>query len=779
MFQFKKENIYNYLILLLSSVFLFYFYGAVLEAPNEILFSKYGDGFWQYFNFTSYVKHSESYLEHTVSNYPYGEHIVYFDGQPFFGAILHFLVGYFPFLGNYTIGILNGIAMFCIWWTPFLLFGILRRLEVRPILSVWGAIGITFLEPQVFRLLGHFSLSYSCAIPLTVYLLLRIHERKSVIFWTFLLLLSNLIWLYTHPYLGLMCCLLAGSIFFFYWLAYFKTIARNLSYYIVAFSGALSPIVIFQTVIKLTDEHTAKPEDVYGIFNYCGEPDDVFLPNHPPFRPLLETLSGTTFNQTWEGWAYIGITTILTLSIAFILLIVQKIRKRNPTLLQPISPLVTIAFWASVPILFLSWAFPFTHFPELLDYATPLKQFRSLGRFAWVFYYISTLTSIYLIHRAALFLEQKNKKGLAGLLMFLAPLLYMIEGYSAHIEVANIISQCPNYFLEKYQPQVLKEGFKKINFDDYQAILPLPYYYLGSGNYYRTTLGGTTQMAMLAAAHSGIPTASTIVSRGDVWEGRNLIQLVSPPYYEKKIQADFPSKKPFLITRSNNLEKLNAYEQMIFDRARLLSIDEWGYALYEIDFDDLFANDCNLVLDQFDQVRNSLYPKNGWLVKDSTAYLFYEDFEAQTAPHTFRGKGAFSAPKAGSGNIIKVPLPQQTQTETYYIKAWVYNGSIDAMNYFLVMAFGDGIKNLGHARPDNAAVINGDWSLIEFSVNIPPNKYKELHINRYSDLSSNKTVYIDDLLIYTGSGPVYKIINEENNQVNELIYNGHNIVRPQ
>jgi hypothetical protein len=781
LFELKKISWYDVLIVLLSSIFLVYFYGPILIAPNEFLFTKYGDGFSQYFNFTTYVKYSQSYFEHTVINYPYGEQIVYIDGQPFFGAVTKLLATIFPFLGDYTVGIMNGLALFAIWWTPLLLYGILSRIDVKPILAVWGAMGIVFLEPQIFRLTGHFSLSYCCAIPLTIYLLLRMYEQEKTRFWTGLLMLSNLMWLYTHPYLGLMCCLLTGMVVFFYWCWNFRVVATKLSYYLLGLVSGVLPVAIFQIVTLLTDKHTSKTEDVYGLFEYCGAPEDVFLPNHPPFKKTVEQLLGWNLEQTWEGWSYVGLLTILTLLLVLIIGIINKVRQIPKTINNRTHPAVKILFWASIPILLLSWAYPFVQYPALLDYVKIIKQFRSLGRFSWVFYYVSTLVSIYYIHRAVLFLTEKKQGFLAALLVLFGPLLYMVEGYSAHAEVAQKLNQHPNYFLEKNCPEVLKDGLEQINVEDYQAILPMPYYYLGSGNFYRPVLGGTTHFSMLTSIYTGIPLATAFIARGDVWESRNLLQLFTAPYYDKKIKSDFPSQKPFLITRSNLMEPLTVYEQEVFDRARLISIDKSGYALYALDFKDLFVRENNQVLQTFEEKEKTLYAKGDWLLEDSMTALFYEDFEAMPSAQAFRGKGAFSAPKNGSGTFVKMPLEAQTVAQTYQIKVWVFNGEIDAMSHLYIMAFGanDGgvWEELGQARPDRSPVINGDWSLVEFSINIPPNKFKNLHLDYYCGVASKRTVYIDDVLIYSGNGAVYKLVREESNRVEELIYNGHLIFR--
>jgi len=779
--QLKKISGYDVLIVLLSSAFLIYFYGPILIAPNEFLFTKYGDGFSQYFNFTTYVKYSQSYFEHTGANYPYGEQIVYFDGQPFFAALTKFLAIVFPFLGDYTVGIMNSLALFAIWWTPLLLYGILSRLDVKPILAVWGAMGIVFLEPQIFRLTGHFSLSYCCAIPLTIYLLLRMYEQEKTRLWMGFLLFSNLMWLYTHPYLGLMCCLLTGTAVFFYWCWNIRTIITNINYYILAFVSSVLPVAIFQTVTRLTDKHTSKTEDVYGLFEYCGAPEDVFLPNHPPFKKTAEELLGWNLEQTWEGWSYVGLATILTLFSVVIIGILKKIWNLKKSTKSTTHPAVKILFWASIPVLLLSWAYPFVQYPALLDYVKIIKQFRSLGRFSWVFYYVSTLVSVYYIHRGALFLKKKKQGILAALLLFFGPFLYMIEGYSAHAEVAANLDHYPNYFLEKNCPEVLKDALEQINVEDYQAILPLPYYYLGSGNFYRTVLGGTTHFSMLTSIYTGIPLATAFIARGDVWESRNLVQLFTAPYYDKKIKSDFPSQKPFLITRSNYMEPLTVHEQAVFDRARLISIDKQGYALYALDFKDLFVQENNQVLETFNEKKTGLYSKENWLLEDSTAVLFYEDFEDLSATHSFRGKGAFSAPKNSSGTFLKMPLKASDQPTNYQIKAWVFNGEIDAMNHLYIIAFGanDGgvWERLGQTRPDRTALINGDWSLIEFKVTVPPNKFKTLHLDYYCGIASKRTVYIDDVLIYSGNGSVYSIINQENNTIQELIYNGHQIKR--
>lgn len=786
MLRLEKANVYNYLILLLSSLFIIYFYSPILMAPNEVLFCKVGDGLGQYFAFTGYVQNSDSFLDNTTVNYPYGELLIYFDSQPILAVILKTLCEIFPGLKNYTIGYMNFWAIFFLWITPFFLYGILRRLKVLPMLAVLGAMGITILGPQSFRMMGHFSLSFAAAIPMGLYLLLRVHEGENPRKWLILLALNNIMWLYIHPYLGLMCCVLAGSIWFFYWLVNIRTHFKNYRTYLVPAMGMLFPVAFFQLVVKLTDSHTAKSRDIFGIFTYCGEPYDVFIPTHPPFRTIINAFYNTPIKQTWEGWAYVGVSTMLVFIIFVLNWIYKTIRRKKAPVQQAYGSLVAVAFWGAVPLLLLSWAIPFEQIPSLLDSFPVIKQFRSLGRFAWAFYYVATLTTIFIVHTAIANLRHNQEKILARILLIAVPFLYMAEGYMHHVKVSNYITQNPNYFIEKYRPEILTKAMDIIDPNEYQAIMPLPFYYLGSGNYYRPVLPGTTRLAMLTSSALDIPTISATISRGDVWESRNLMQLISPPYYYKKIQDDMPNKKPFLITLSSRDEPLHPYEQMILDRGRLIVMDELGRAYYELDYDDLFVDESYKIFNEFDKNQPNLYNKeDGWLTTDSTAYIYYEDFEDREAEHAFKGKGAFSEIKHINREILSFPTSPANDTvdQVYNVRLWVYNGAIDAMNYFFIEAKGSrngqGSRYIALTRPDESLTVNGDWTLAECTVPVAAGQYDRVHLMTFGTTYSPNVAYVDEVLVYT-EGDVYKVEKKDaNGKAIEMIYNGHQLTRKQ
>ena len=116
-----------------------------------------------------------------------------------------------------------------------------------------------------------------------------------------------------------MLCLIIGLSWTVYFLINYRLLWRQKAQFFFPLIAFLLPIVLFQTTMFLTDKHTEKSENVYGVFTYCGEPDDVFLPHHPPLKPIVDQYIGGEYEQTWEGWSYVGLSTIIVLLVAFFL----------------------------------------------------------------------------------------------------------------------------------------------------------------------------------------------------------------------------------------------------------------------------------------------------------------------------------------------------------------------------------------------------------------------------------------------------------------------------
>ncbi|MEZ5195305.1 MAG: hypothetical protein R2764_02545 [Bacteroidales bacterium] len=145
----------------LMAIFVFGFYGKVFLSPNDYMFSAHGDAMKNYYTYAYHIKHDSSYIEFEGMNYPYGEHFLYTDCHPLVANSVKLVSGIFPGIVNYSVGIINFLMILSFFLTVFLLYVIFKYFRVGPIAGVMGAIGITLLSPQIFRMTGHLSLSYS------------------------------------------------------------------------------------------------------------------------------------------------------------------------------------------------------------------------------------------------------------------------------------------------------------------------------------------------------------------------------------------------------------------------------------------------------------------------------------------------------------------------------------------------------------------------------------------------------------------------------------------
>ena len=77
------------LLILLTGILMLVF-GDVFLHPNAYLFGIIGDSIKNYFTFAWYVVY-DSGLHFSGMNYPYGEHVIFTDNQPFFSFLVSLL----------------------------------------------------------------------------------------------------------------------------------------------------------------------------------------------------------------------------------------------------------------------------------------------------------------------------------------------------------------------------------------------------------------------------------------------------------------------------------------------------------------------------------------------------------------------------------------------------------------------------------------------------------------------------------------------------------------
>lgn len=775
----KQVLLHLSIVLILSAAFVFLFYGKVLLSPNQYMFSAKGDAIKNYYTYSYYIGNNQSNINFEGFNYPYGEHFLYTDCTPLLSAPLRFINNYFPFLSNYSIGILNFMLIISFVFSSLLIYLILKEFKVNTYLSMAASLGIMALSPQIFRLYGHLALGFGFVIPLVWYLLLKYENNNHAKKYAAYLFVSVLLTFFIHAYLGM---IVAAFLFAYLVVRFFfdiKTNSINWKYYFSLLTVVFSPIILFRLFLFFTDTHTGRTDNPWGFFFARADYNTIFFPNQKPLKPLFETIFGQ-YNGTWEGWAYIGIGSLAILLFYFILISRDSIKNRKLVFGEKWfdNRHLQIAILASALLLLFSMALPFRMYLRwLLDYMPVLKQFRAVGRFAWVFYFVVTVSSVYIIDKLSKHYFKANKNIIAVTIMILLPLSYFAEAWPYHANASKNIVESPNLFrLNQLRPE-LRKGIEKIVANDYQAILPMPFFYKGSENYGKDGTDKIYLLSQLISFHTDLPILGSYLTRTSIWESKNIMQIISPGFYKKNIVGDIKSNKPFLIVFSK--EQLSTYEQRIIDMAKLIFETE-DYKLYSLSKENLFRDTRQQELDDFYTLKDKLHKRGAFLTTDTVNYLYFNDFEQNPSEIKLNGNGAFSGWMKNDNKLAGIEKGLLDFNKKYIASFWMYNMGPNFGQDMLTTKFklwetiNGNTEWTTMVRPINSITINGDWSLVEMEFKLK-NPEAQIDFILEADNLSKMPVFIDDFMIYEKKSLNYSADYVNDTTINLLKKNNQQI----
>ena len=490
------------LLLFITACFLLWQLPDLIFHPNDILLSGDGDGLKSYFCFFYHIHYDDSLIHFTGMNYPHGEHYLFTDGFPSLAWIIQIL----PFLKPYGIAIIHLSLIFSLWLTPLFIYLVLKKFQTETWIAIGGSFALFLLQPQFPRLFSHLSLSYSIFFPLSWYLLIRYNESLASKKWMFVLIINQLFWYFIHPYLGFMITLFYGiqwAIQQFSKILWKERLANLIP--------VIFPVIFVQIFLKWTDHITDRPINPYGFFEYQADWKSILLPPSGALHRWIEQyISFEKFR--WEGQAYIGFLTICILSTGLIYLIILLLKGFKP--LKNMNRNLVLAFSAALLMLILSFGFPFNGNPHWLDTLSFLKQFRALGRFSWPFFYVSGVIGIVVLStfykRLSTF--EKNPLKPYKSIVFVTILIgfQLLEALNLLVIPSSFTSNLFDYKNVNKEEKELIQSFKKA---DNRAILPLPWFHIGSEIYAKEVSSETLRHSFLLSAHTGIPLYAVMMGR--------------------------------------------------------------------------------------------------------------------------------------------------------------------------------------------------------------------------------------------------------------------------
>ncbi len=741
----KTELLKTFAVLAVAFTLLFVFFGNILLSPNYVFFAPGGDGLKSTFGSYYHLQYDTAYLHTNSMNYPFGESVFFTGNQPLVINTLKLLKATGIDTSSHMTGILNVWMLLSMVWGVFFLYLLLRKLNLPWGYSLIVSNIIIFMSPQLGRFGGHFNLAYLYFLPLFLYLLKIFYDKPSYKISLVLSLLS-FVALFTHAYF---LALYAFWIIFLLIYIYFEK--RNPSIKIVSLIihftiQIVLPFIIFSLFTwNYPSDRCSFP---WGFFATRSFPESVFLPVGKPYGKFLHF----TYLK-WEGIAYVGLVS----TIVFLFLFYKYFKNKKRGVIEWLSftdnKFLSAIFLGAFVALFISFAYPFQWYLDwLLKYTGPFKQFRAIGRFNWLFYYTINIISFYLIWNF-----YKKKKSTLSKIILVAALLW--GSYDAWLNVKgreNIINNKIVQLEDTENKLPENSWINNINTNEFQAILSVPFFHIGSEMYWIDAPGDMVKNSFIVSWKTGLPLIPVMLSRTSLSQTMQALVLYFEPQSEYEILKKF-NNKDILLLHQNNAE-LNPNEQRFINYASLIDSNKY-YSVYRLPVDSIKQLNVDFRKKLIAEASDSLLVfKNNFLVSDTNTEFIYQSFGNKLPDYSHTSYLKSNIKKTCF--VIDTTLFDNTNTVT--ISFWMKDLNKDLIPRSLLKINAMDDKGNWGARFKKSVFhlvkyVNSDgWGLVEFEYT-PKINNERFRIEIWNKLVISGEFGFDDILIReSGSNIFYK-----------------------
>lgn len=633
----------------------------VVQDPGSYLFAWAGEGLTNYFLPGYYLLHDagDAHLEQML--YPYGSHILYGDSQPLLSKILHLIHNYIVDISGQWTAIMNLLMVYSSVPAFLLVQRILSRLDLPNWYTWFWSIIITLMAPQVIRMAaGHYALSYSCFFPLIWWLLIKWTEQRFTLRWAVAVCLAILSFSLLHLYF-----LVLGGSFILAWLFIKKLSSDGLPLHalIKGLAIVLLPIIVIQVWLMVTDTGTDLHPNPWGFFHTYATWQSIFIPQHSGLHDWF----ANHFNlpTVWgEGIAYVGLLGVLSI----LALLVYLVKFRFST--RPFPTIFRSTIWVGLLFLLLSMLpHIWPGVDSLREFIPQLQQFRSLGRFAWGFFYVWLVFTAWWSFKLYTWLKRSSYAGLAygWLMLFLG--VYAWEGYAnakyVHYNVTAQQNRVYHHFLYDHGVSIVEQlEAKSIKWQDYQAILPVPAFLHGSEKIYHNPSFRASFAAYSLSLETGLPIVSGLMSRASITNTLALATLTAHPWIPRIALDDFPNQRPFLMIYDSTLFP-ESNHHLVQAGSLLCEFGDWF--VYHLPFDALYDKQqegIDTYLQDSTLLKYDDYASTGKVPPIIVSY------EIEEKAPTFMGNGTISQIEEQELTLFIGPLP--ADTGCYEASVWIH-----------------------------------------------------------------------------------------------------------
>jgi hypothetical protein len=514
-----------------------------------------------YFVMQRYVDAPAKGTKFTAFNYPYGEHLMYADAVPLFTIPFKWFCNNIYDASAYTIPVFNVLIILNIILCGLLTYFVFNYVLKHRSFAWFMALILPWVNLQVIRIWkGHFSLSFSSIILLIICMLVLWDRYKAtrsrlimVALATCLLCIASF---FVQPhYLPILTMFITGALLLYGWLT--RSQPNGKFTMIAAIAIPVISTTVCYLFISLTDslffQRSAGilvDKDTKTIFSALHTAYPFYAIDFPFKFDLLSE------SDNPEKMAYLGNIALYSFTLILIAAVIRKSFRQQVVAIQKsffADPFKCALVCGGVMCLLVSFGElyitgeqgyaihnilnPFFYLHRITD-AT--EHFNKLARFTWPFFWVFNIWMVYTlvsIHATA----QSRVKYFIVTVVVIMGLVEVRD--QVRMLKAKVVADNP---LLKNHMQHLQRV--KIDYSQYQAILPVPYYYMGAeqDKYVLPAFDAWATNTYQLAVHTGLPLMSSLMNRTNTSQGSSLQMFAANGHIVPQLASRLDNR-PLLI----------------------------------------------------------------------------------------------------------------------------------------------------------------------------------------------------------------------------------------
>ncbi|MQY78324.1 MAG: hypothetical protein GH151_03895 [Bacteroidetes bacterium] len=299
----------------------------------------------------------------------------------------------------------------------------------------------------------------------------------------------------------------------------------------------------------------------------------------------------------------------------------------------------------------------------------------------------------------------------------------------------------------------------EINPGNYQAIIPLPYFHIGSENLWIHPKCEILKYTYIASLKTGLPTTGVLLSRTSLGQSFHNIEMMLEPYRKPEILDDLPNNKPFLLLAAK-CDELNDNEKRLLSEAEFITGNEM-FSLYSLPVNKLRKLASSMAEKVKQEIEETdLKLQGDFMVKDSSLYFYYDGYEKEEGNLAYYGNYGYEGVLSDYNTLFWDRLPVSGTDSVFVVSFWLGNARKDLISRSTIeFAWTDSTDQVIRTEyrfiGNLYALLDGNWALVEHKIEMKDMEFK-IKITVWNKELRKEKLIVDELLIRHSSQDIYQ-----------------------